>query len=77
LYLETVESVLGNTGKIIIDTKGAGNMVYLPLDKLLEKRGEPGHTGNGLPEVNVTPAPARPEAVDSAADARSRTRGDR
>ena len=77
LYLDTVEAVLGNTGKIIIDTKGTGNMVYLPLDKLLEKRAEPAHAGPGLPEVNVTPSPSRADSVDSAADARSRTRGDR
>jgi len=38
LYLETIEDVLGSSTKIIVDTKGAGNMVYLPLDKLLEQR---------------------------------------
>jgi membrane protease subunit HflK len=38
LYLETMEQVLGSSAKIIVDTKGAGNMVYLPLDKLLEQR---------------------------------------
>lgn len=39
LYLETMEQVLGSSTKVIVDTKGAGNMVYLPLDKLLEQRG--------------------------------------
>ena len=38
LYLETMEQVLGSSTKIIVDTKGTGNMVYLPLDKLLEQR---------------------------------------
>ena len=41
LYLETMEQVLGNSSKVIVDTKGAGNMVYLPLDKLLEQRAAP------------------------------------
>jgi membrane protease subunit HflK len=77
LYLETMETVLGNTGKIIIDTKGTGNMIYLPLDKLLEKRGGDGRAQPTLPEVTVTPAPSRGEAVDAAADARSRARGNR
>ncbi|MGE0029928.1 MAG: FtsH protease activity modulator HflK [Steroidobacteraceae bacterium] len=39
LYLETMEQVLGPSAKIIVDTKGTGNMIYLPLDKLFEQRG--------------------------------------
>ncbi|MGV6860014.1 MAG: FtsH protease activity modulator HflK [bacterium] len=38
LYLEAVEDVLGNTGKVIVDTKNANSMMYLPLDKMLESR---------------------------------------
>jgi modulator of FtsH protease HflK len=38
LYLETMELVLGRSTKVIVDSKGAGNMIYLPLDKLLEQR---------------------------------------
>ena len=37
LYLETMEHVLGSSNKVLIDGK-SGNMVYLPLDKLLEQR---------------------------------------
>ncbi|HUO79130.1 MAG TPA: FtsH protease activity modulator HflK [Steroidobacteraceae bacterium] len=80
LYLETMETVLGNAkaAKILVDTKGTGNMIYLPLDKLLEKRaGDAARAQPTLPEVTVTPAPSRGEAVDAAADARSRARGNR
>ncbi len=38
LYLETMEHVLGSTNKVLIDTKGTGNMLYLPLDRLIEQR---------------------------------------
>ena len=38
IYLETLESVYSNTSKIMVDTKGTGNMLYLPLDKILEKQ---------------------------------------
>ena len=38
LYLETMEEVLGKSSKVLVDVKGSGNMVYLPLDKLLEQR---------------------------------------
>jgi membrane protease subunit HflK len=41
LYIETVESVLRNSRKVIIDSKGGnGNMIYLPLDKMLERRSD-------------------------------------
>ena len=38
LYFEAIEEVLGNTNKVLVDTKGTGNMIYLPLDKLTERR---------------------------------------
>lgn len=38
LYLETMEQVLGSSAKILVDVEGSGNMIYLPLDKLLEQR---------------------------------------
>lgn len=36
LYIETMESVLGNTSKILVDLEGGNNLMYLPLDKLIE-----------------------------------------
>jgi membrane protease subunit HflK len=39
LYLETMEQVLGASSKVIVDVEGTGNMIYLPLDKLLDQRG--------------------------------------
>ena len=39
LYLETMEQVLGSASKILVDVEGTGNMIYLPIDKLLEQRG--------------------------------------
>src|SRR5215475_8980814 len=41
LYMDTIENVLARAHKVLIDTKtgngSGGNMLYLPLDKLLEK----------------------------------------
>ena len=77
LYIETMESVLSNTGKVIVDVKGTGNLIYLPLDKLLEKRGQDVARGvPSLPDVTVTPGGQR-DNVDAASDARSRARGNR
>ena len=38
LYLESVESVLGSSTKVMIDLDGGNNLLYLPLDKILEPR---------------------------------------
>jgi len=41
LYLETVESVMENTSKILVDVKGGNNLLYLPLDRIAEQRNKP------------------------------------
>jgi len=38
IYLETMEEVYSNTSKIMVDNQGSGNMMYLPLDKILERQ---------------------------------------
>jgi membrane protease subunit HflK len=35
LYLETMQSVYSNVSKVMVDAKGQGNLLYLPLDKLI------------------------------------------
>ena len=37
LYMDTVENVLARAHKVLIDSRAGGNMIYLPIDKLLEK----------------------------------------
>ncbi len=39
MYLETMQQVYSNTSKVLVDTKGQGNLLYLPLDKLLQAAG--------------------------------------
>ncbi len=36
LYLETMQQVYANTSKVMVDAKGQGNLLYLPLDKLMQ-----------------------------------------
>lgn len=38
IYLETMEQVYSNTTKIMVDSQGSGNMMYLPLDRILENQ---------------------------------------
>jgi membrane protease subunit HflK len=41
LYLETLQEVYANTSKIMLDAKGSGNLLYLPLDKIMQSVGAP------------------------------------
>jgi membrane protease subunit HflK len=37
LYLETIEQVYSGAKKVIVDAPGTNNMLYVPLDKLIEQ----------------------------------------
>ena len=39
MYLETMEYVLANTSKVIMQVKDGNNLMYIPLDKLMENKG--------------------------------------
>lgn len=38
LYIETMEAVMGSTTKVLVDQKGGNNLIYLPLDKLMDRQ---------------------------------------
>lgn len=35
LYIESIESVMSNSSKVMVDVEGGNNMMYLPLDKII------------------------------------------
>jgi membrane protease subunit HflK len=74
LYIETMEYVLSHSRKVLLDSKGSGNMIYLPLDKMLERGG----ALRGAPTDPTGASPTRgggPEMDTVTVD--GRTRGDR
>jgi membrane protease subunit HflK len=73
MYLQTMEDVYRNARKVIVDTKGPGNMLYLPIDKLIA----PGSQALVNPSDGTVPTTRLPEVQvttpeDSAARARVR-----
>ncbi len=40
LYIDAMESVLSNSSKVLIDSENSNSLMYLPIDKLMERRGE-------------------------------------
>lgn len=68
LYIEAVESVLSRSQKVVVDTKGSNQMLYLPLDKLIEQQRR-----SNEPEISVTaPRSAAGAGEDTAPDPRAR-----
>ncbi len=41
MYLDTMEEVYSNTSKVLIDSKSSGNLLYLPMDKLVGQQTTP------------------------------------
>jgi len=52
MYLETMQQIFSNTSKVMIDAKGQGNLLYLPLDKLMQAAGAVPATSQG---AEITP----------------------
>jgi membrane protease subunit HflK len=78
IYLETLQQVLSSTSKVVLDYKGGGNLLYLPLDKLLQQNGAPSLTESQASQRSL-PDPMVPQepATRSRDSLRGRDRGDR
>jgi len=76
LYLEAMQAVYSNVTKVLIDTRDNSNLLYLPLDKIMQSAGAPAPapsaSGTGT-AGSAAPAPLLPNDP-RARDDRSRTR---
>jgi modulator of FtsH protease HflK len=66
LYIETMQQVYGNVSKVMVDSRNNSNLLYLPLDKLVQAAGGTVAPGAAAPAAPVDASPA------STADPRSR-----
>jgi modulator of FtsH protease HflK len=73
LYLETMQSVYGNVSKVMVDSRSGSNLLYLPLDKLMQQAGAPAAPPAATGSV-ATPESATPAAADARSRDGSRTR---
>ena len=84
LYLEAMESVLGNTSKVLIDNESGNSLMYLPIDQLVNQGKQRASTGslngdsplssisNDSPRFSDLPAEIN---VNTREDLRTRQRG--
>ena len=69
MYLDAMQEIYSGVNKVFIDSRAAGNLLYLPIDKLMQSAGAPAAAVPGPAAQAPAPAPA---AQAPAADARTR-----
>jgi membrane protease subunit HflK len=76
MYIDTMQQVFANTSKVYVDTKSGSNLLYLPLDKLIQQSGDARAAAPAAaPAERVESAPAQPaEAARTRETLRSRDR---
>jgi len=76
IYIDTMQQIFTSTSKVMLDYKGGGNLLYLPLDKLMQQVAAPVLDQSG---VARQPSPEQPpEAMPRSREAlRERGRGER
>ncbi len=65
LYLETMQQIYSNVSKVMVDSRSGSNLLYLPLDKLMQAGAvAPGATNTPTP-TPAAAAPSEPAAAGS------------
>ena len=72
LYIEAIEEVYGRSSKVILDSDGSGNLLYLPVDQLLKRSNSPSNSDGS---TNSPQSTFQPADIDD--DARASTNRDR
>ena len=71
MYLDAMQQIMTSTTKILVDAKAGSNLLYLPLDKIMQMT-----AAQAAPEQSAAPAtapaPAAVPPVDAAQNLRSR-----
>ncbi len=71
LYIETMQQVYSNVTKVMVDSRAGSNLLYLPLDRLLQQGAAAPANVPGNVTVVPTPSPVDPTGTQSV-DIRSR-----
>ena len=71
LYLETMQQVYSNVTKVMVDSRSGSNLLYLPLDRLLQQGAAPAAGAGGAVAVVPAPSAIDPSGTQSV-DIRSR-----
>ncbi|WP_395137444.1 FtsH protease activity modulator HflK [Schlegelella aquatica] len=77
LYLETMQQIYANTAKVLVDVRNNSNLLYLPLDKLIQQTGGAAYGSAGAaaaPSGSESTSAPSPTPADTRARDNQRTR---
>ncbi len=69
MYLDSMQQIYSNVTKVLVDSKQGSNLLYLPLDKVMQMAGQ--DAGNPVTAPSTTPAPPPATGIPST-DSRNR-----
>lgn len=72
MYIDTMQQIYSNVSKVVIDSKQGSNLLYLPLDKIMQQVNNGGNANGAAPSTTAV-MPSAPEVpVSMSSDSRSR-----
>jgi len=75
MYIDAMQEIYSNVTKVLVDSKSGSNLLYLPLDKIMQMAGQPASgSAAAAPAAPVSPSSnsPTPRTMDSAARSRER-----
>jgi membrane protease subunit HflK len=76
LYIESMQQVYSNVTKVMVESRQGSNLLYLPLDKIMQQSLQQGPSGAGtdvsLPSSTSPPLPSGTVSSALPGDARTR-----
>jgi modulator of FtsH protease HflK len=77
LYLETMQTVYSNVSKVMVESRSGSNLLYLPLDRLMQQAGIPAPAATSVPPAVPATDPVAGTDPRAREGARSRERESR
>ncbi|MEJ8839764.1 FtsH protease activity modulator HflK [Ramlibacter sp. AN1133] len=80
LYIDSMQQIYGNVTKVLVESRQGGNMLFLPLDKILQQvaaggaAATPAHE-SATPQPSPASAPPPSSSSNASTDARARDSG--
>ena len=74
MYVDAMQEIYSNVTKVLVDTKSGSNLLYLPLDKLMQQSTQDATGGATPPPASSAPTGTPAPSVDSRARDAERSR---
>ncbi len=73
LYLESMQQIYSNVTKVMVESRQGGNMLFLPLDRIMQQVAQQGAAAEAAPAISA-PAAVTPPSAQGDARARDNAR---